>query len=89
MIIGMLLTIMCLSPTQQIVQRMMAISEDYWEEYVNPSDQFALITSPDVLSLKSPGGSSVGSPGTPEYRPVPESPFLGPLNSPVRQVGGR
>ena len=67
----------------------MAISNEYWEEYVNPSDQFALIASPDVLSVKSPGGSSVGSPATPEYRPVPESPFLGPINSPVRQPSER
>lgn len=73
----------------KIVQRIMAISNEYWEEYVNPSDQFALIASPDVLSVKSPGGSSVGSPATPEYRPVPESPFLGPINSPVRQPSER
>ena len=48
--------------------RLLNISNEYWEEYVNPSEQFELIRSPD-FTVKSPTPLNLGSPVTPEVTP--------------------
>ena len=52
----------------QVMMRLLNISNEYWEEYVNPSEQFELIRSPD-FTVKSPTPLNLGSPVTPEVTP--------------------
>ena len=53
------------SPNEQVMQRLMGISGDYWRQYLSPVD------NPEPQSPAPSGQSSPGmaSPSTPEQRP--------------------
>ena len=50
----------------QVILKLMGIAHEYWEEFVNPTEQYGLIRSPDAIFARSP---TINSPATPECIP--------------------